>query len=135
MCSTETVRDFLDFCALGCVNSPSPAARGIQEAGFTQPRDHLLADPWIARYLLTEGEVSDPDEVGGEWKLSEAVGGREQVPPRDDDGAAPVEARVLAAHAHRGLPGVRAGAVIGGMDGTSFKPEGNGPLDERATGL
>ena len=23
----------------------SPAARGSQEAGFTQPRDHLLADP------------------------------------------------------------------------------------------
>ena len=30
--------------ALGCVNS-LPAARGGQEAGFTQPRAHLLADP------------------------------------------------------------------------------------------
>ena len=30
--------------ALGCVNSP-PAARGSQEAGFTQPRTHLIADP------------------------------------------------------------------------------------------
>ena len=29
--------------ALGCVNSPS-AARVSQEAGFTQPRAHLLAD-------------------------------------------------------------------------------------------
>ena len=29
--------------ALGCVNSPH-AARGSQEAGFTQPRDHSLAD-------------------------------------------------------------------------------------------
>ena len=26
---------------LGCVNSP-PAARGSQEAGFTQPRDHYF---------------------------------------------------------------------------------------------
>ena len=30
--------------ALGCVNSP-PAARGIQEAGFTQHMARLLADP------------------------------------------------------------------------------------------
>ena len=30
--------------ALGCVNSP-PAARGSQEAGFTQPMD--LADPCV----------------------------------------------------------------------------------------
>ena len=30
---------------VGCVNSPPPAARGSQEAGFTQPRAHLLADP------------------------------------------------------------------------------------------
>ena len=30
--------------ALGCVN-PRPAARGSQEAGFTQPRDHTLAGP------------------------------------------------------------------------------------------
>ena len=30
--------------SLGCVNL-LPAARGNQEAGFTQPRDHLLADP------------------------------------------------------------------------------------------
>ena len=30
--------------ALGCVNS-RPMARGSQEAGFTQPRAHLLADP------------------------------------------------------------------------------------------
>ena len=29
--------------ALGCVNS-CPAARGTQEAGFTQPRAHLLAE-------------------------------------------------------------------------------------------
>ena len=69
----------------------------------------------LDNYVLTEGEVSDPDEVCGERKLSEAVGGREEVSPGDDDGAAPVEARVLAAHAHGGLPGVRAGAVIAGM--------------------
>ena len=96
------------------MNSP-PAAGGSQEAGFTQLRAHVLADPCMLplEYLLTEGEVSDPDEVCGERKLSEAVGGREEVSPGDDDGAAPVEARVLAAHAHRGLPGVRAGAVIG----------------------
>ena len=31
-------------CALGCLNSPL-AARGIDEAGFTQPRNHILADP------------------------------------------------------------------------------------------
>ena len=30
--------------ALGCVNSP-PAARGSQEAGFTQPRAHSFAQP------------------------------------------------------------------------------------------
>ena len=34
--------------ALGCVNSPS-AARGSEEAGFTQPRPHLLADPCRSR--------------------------------------------------------------------------------------
>ena len=32
--------------SLGCVNSP-PAARGSQEAGFTQPRDHSLAQACI----------------------------------------------------------------------------------------
>ena len=32
--------------ALGCVNS-RPVARGIQEAGFTRPRAHVLADPCI----------------------------------------------------------------------------------------
>ena len=37
--------------ALGCVNSP-PAARGSQEAGFTQPRDHLLADPCTTEFIL-----------------------------------------------------------------------------------
>ena len=34
---------------LGCVNSP-PAARGCQEAGYTQPRAHSFAQPctfWI----------------------------------------------------------------------------------------
>ena len=31
--------------ALGCVNSPSPHGQRIQEAGITQPRAHLLADP------------------------------------------------------------------------------------------
>ena len=31
---------------LGCVNLPL-AARGSQEAGFTQPRAHLIADPCI----------------------------------------------------------------------------------------
>ena len=30
--------------SLGCVNS-CPAARGSQEAGFTQPRDHSFAQP------------------------------------------------------------------------------------------
>ena len=38
-------RDRLKRWALGCVNSPPPAARGSLEAGFTQPRAHLLADP------------------------------------------------------------------------------------------
>ena len=32
--------------ALGCVNSP-PAARGSQEAGFTQPRANSFAKPFI----------------------------------------------------------------------------------------
>ena len=32
-----------EWC-LGCVNS-RPAARGSQEAGFTQPRDHSFAQP------------------------------------------------------------------------------------------
>ena len=65
--------------------------------------------------LLTEGKVSDPDEVGGERELPEAVGGREQVPPRDDDGPAPMEARVLAANTHRCLPRVCAGTEIEGI--------------------
>ena len=30
--------------SLGCVNLP-PAARGSQQAGFTQPRDHYFAQP------------------------------------------------------------------------------------------
>ena len=30
--------------ALGCANSPH-VARESQEAGFTQPRDHLITDP------------------------------------------------------------------------------------------
>ena len=60
---------------------------------------------------LTEREVSDPDEVGGEWELPEAVGGGEEVPPRDEDGAAPVERRVLAPHPNRRLPRVRAQAA------------------------
>ena len=63
--------------------------------------------------LLTEREVSDPDEVGGEWELPEAVCGGEEVPPRDEDGAAPVERRVLAAHPNRRLPRVRAQAASG----------------------
>ena len=33
--------------SLGCVSS-RPAARGSQEAGFTQPRDHSLAQPCIS---------------------------------------------------------------------------------------
>ena len=65
--------------------------------------------------VLTEGKVADPDEVGGERELPEAVGGREQVPPGDDDGPAPVEARFLAAHAHRCLPRMRAGTAIEGI--------------------
>ena len=36
--------------ALGCVNSPS-VARGSQEAGFTQPRVHLLADPCMDQFF------------------------------------------------------------------------------------
>ena len=56
---------------------------------------------------LTEREVSDPDEVGGEWELPEAVGGGEEVPPRDEHGAAPVERGVLPAHTNRRLPGGR----------------------------
>ena len=31
--------------SLGCVNSPPPKVRGSQEAGFTQSRDHSLAQP------------------------------------------------------------------------------------------
>ena len=62
--------------------------------------------------VLTEGKVPNPDEVGGEGELPEAVRGGEQVPAGDDDGAAPVEARVLAAHPHCGLPGVRSGSKV-----------------------
>ena len=40
------VQGWAKVWSLGCVNS-RPAARGIQEAGFTQPRDHYLADPCI----------------------------------------------------------------------------------------
>ena len=38
------VQGLAERWALGCVNSP-PAARGSQEAGLTQPREPLLADP------------------------------------------------------------------------------------------
>ena len=40
--------------ALGCVNL-SPAARGSQEAGFTQPRAHSLAQPCTAVPLVMPG--------------------------------------------------------------------------------
>ena len=35
-------------CSLGCVNS-HPAARGSQEAGFTQPRTHSFVHPCTGR--------------------------------------------------------------------------------------
>ena len=38
------VQDWAKEWFIGCVTS-RPAARGIQEAGFTQPRAHFLADP------------------------------------------------------------------------------------------
>ena len=38
--------------ALGCVNS-CPVARGNQEAGFTQPRAHLIAHLCTLRYVRT----------------------------------------------------------------------------------
>ena len=40
--------------ALGCVNYLPPAARGSQEAGFTQPRAHLIADPCKCVLLRTD---------------------------------------------------------------------------------
>ena len=42
--SFETVQGSAKRRALGCVNSPL-VARGSQEVGITQPRDHSLADP------------------------------------------------------------------------------------------
>ena len=44
LCPEGYVQGSAKRCTLGCVNS-HPAARGNQEAGFTQPRAHLIADP------------------------------------------------------------------------------------------
>ena len=38
------------------MNTPT-AARRSQEAGFTQPRDHLLADPCISTKVIGGGEI------------------------------------------------------------------------------
>ena len=48
--SNKVVQGSAKRWSLGCVNLP-PAARGTQEAGFTQPRAGLLADPMVARWL------------------------------------------------------------------------------------
>ena len=42
----STLQGWAKEWSLGCVNS-RPAARGSQEAGFTQPRDHSFAQPCI----------------------------------------------------------------------------------------
>ena len=42
---------------LGCVNS-HPAARGSQEAGFTQPRYHTLAEPCKPTLMGLHTQVS-----------------------------------------------------------------------------
>ena len=65
---------------LGCVNSP-PTARGSQEAGFTQPRVHLLADP-CTMYIIVHCETLTQiypiyptgDEAGGEPDESDSTG-------------------------------------------------------------
>ena len=41
---------------LGCVNS-LPVAGGSQETGFTQPRDHLLADPCRSQIETVTSDV------------------------------------------------------------------------------
>ena len=43
-CTNQTLQTLAKRWALGSVNSHS-VARGSEEAGFTQPRAHLLADP------------------------------------------------------------------------------------------
>ena len=49
--------------ALGCVNS-SPAARGSQEAVFTQPRAHLLAYPCILTMSIGASAGDGNNEQG-----------------------------------------------------------------------
>ena len=40
----KAIQSWAKRCTLSCVNSrPRPVARGIQEAGFTQPMAHLIA--------------------------------------------------------------------------------------------
>ena len=47
----NTYRDRLRSWTLGCVKR-APMARGDQDAGITQPRDHSLADPCIYKTAL-----------------------------------------------------------------------------------
>ena len=62
--------------ALGCVNSPPPAARGSQEAGFTQPRVHLLANPCIVVvYWSNARKTVLETEDGRSWKEGRMEGG------------------------------------------------------------
>ena len=66
--------------ALGCVNS-CLAARGSQEAGFTQPRDHSFAQPCMLSYgegalsidgseqTAAVGNETSPSEVGTNFTI------------------------------------------------------------------
>ena len=45
--------------SLGCVKR-APAARGGQDAGITQPRDHSLADPCIAKQYILFFQLYNP---------------------------------------------------------------------------
>ena len=63
----KSYRDRLKEGSQGCVNS-RPAARGSQDAGFTQPREHFLADqrhPVGARGFAVVGPESVAVETRG----------------------------------------------------------------------
>ena len=56
VCRSWEVQGSTNEWSLGCVNS-RPVARGSQEAGFTQPTDHFLADPCM--YFCRGSQISD----------------------------------------------------------------------------